>query len=180
MNRRTRTGWLCFAALLDLHWRENVGCAMAAAILGALVRAALQMAIIKRNLAAGLIVHSDRGTQYVSAELEALLARHGLVGSMSRKGNCWDNAVMERFFLNLKMERVWQKRTMPIMKKPSTRSLTTLMALTRVPGCTQHWATFQPTAMDTYCLPSTVYVAGTATTPVPVATSRSFSPVLAL
>ena len=54
-------------------------------------------------------MHSDRGTQYASAEHRALLTRHGLVGSMSRKGNCWDNAVMERFFLNLKMERVWQK-----------------------------------------------------------------------
>ena len=48
-------------------------------------------------------------TQYASSEHQALLAKHGLVGSMSRKGNCWDNAVMERFFLNLKMERVWQK-----------------------------------------------------------------------
>ena len=47
--------------------------------------------------------------QYASAEHQALLTRHGLVGSMSRKGNCWDNAVLERFFLNLKMERVWQK-----------------------------------------------------------------------
>ena len=75
----------------------------------ALVCAALQMAIVQRNPAPGLIVHSDRGTQYASAEHRALLARHGLVGSMSRKGNCWDNAVMERFFLNLKMERVWQK-----------------------------------------------------------------------
>ena len=75
----------------------------------ALVCAALQMAIVQRNPAVGLIVHSDRGTQYASAEHQALLAKHGLVGSMSRKGNCWDNAVMERFFLNLKMERVWQK-----------------------------------------------------------------------
>ena len=75
----------------------------------ALVCAALQMAIVQRNPDAGLIVHSDRGTQYASAEHQTLLKKHGLVGSMSRKGNCWDNAVMERFFLNLKMERVWQK-----------------------------------------------------------------------
>ena len=54
-------------------------------------------------------LHSDRGTQYASAEHQALLAKHGLVGSMSRKGNCWDNAVMERFFLSLEMERVWHK-----------------------------------------------------------------------
>ena len=71
--------------------------------------AALQMAIAQRNPGPGLVVHSDRGTQYASSLHQALLAHHGLIGSMSRKGNCWDNAVMERFFLNLKMERVWQK-----------------------------------------------------------------------
>jgi putative transposase len=54
-------------------------------------------------------VHSDRGTLYASAQHQGLLKQYGLVGSMSRKGNCWDNAVMECFFLNLKMERVWQK-----------------------------------------------------------------------
>ena len=106
---RTRSGWLYLAAVLDLHSRKIVGWAMAAAMPAALVCAALQMAIVQRNPAPGLIVHSDRGTQYASAEYQALLATHGLVGSMSRKGNCWDNAVMERFFLNLKMERVWQK-----------------------------------------------------------------------
>ena len=56
-----------------------------------------------------MIVHTDRGSQYASAAHQALLVKHGLVGSMSRKGNCWENAVMERFFLNLKMERVWQR-----------------------------------------------------------------------
>ena len=106
---RTRSGWLYLAAVLDLHSRKIVGWAMAAAMPAALVCAALQMAIIQRNPAPGLIVHSDRGTQYAGAEHQALLAKHGLVGSMSRKGNCWDNAVMERFFLNLKMERVWHK-----------------------------------------------------------------------
>ena len=105
---RTRSGWLYLAAVLDLHSRKIVGWAMAAAMPAALVCAALQMAIIQRNPAPGLIVHSDRGTQYASSEHQALLAKHGLVCSMSRKGNCWDNAVMERFFLNLKMERVWQ------------------------------------------------------------------------
>ena len=63
----------------------------------------------QRNPAAGLVVHSDRGTQYASAQHQGLLQKHGLVGNMSRKGNCWDNSAMERFFLNLKMERVWQK-----------------------------------------------------------------------
>jgi putative transposase len=106
---RTRSGWLYLAAVLDLHSRKIVGWAMAPEMPATLVCAALQMAIVQRNPDAGLIVHSDRGTQYASAEHQALLKKHGLVGSMSRKGNCWDNAVMERFFLNLKMERVWQK-----------------------------------------------------------------------
>ena len=106
---RTRSGWLYLAAVLDLHSRKIVGWACASAMPAALVCAALQMAIVQRNPAPGLIVHSDRGTQYASAEHQALLTKHSLVGSMSRKGNCWDNAVMERFFLNLKMERVWHK-----------------------------------------------------------------------
>ena len=106
---RTRSGWLYLAAVLDLHSRKIVGWAMAPEMPATLVCAALQMAIVQRNPEAGLIVHSDRGTQYASAEHQALLKKHGLIGSMSRKGNCWDNAVMERFFLNLKMERVWQK-----------------------------------------------------------------------
>ena len=106
---RTKSGWLYLAAVLDLYSRKIVGWAMANAMPAGLVCAALQMAIIQRNPVPGLIVHSDQGTQYASAEHQALLAKHGLVGSMSRKGNCWDNAVMERFFLNLKAERVWQK-----------------------------------------------------------------------
>ena len=106
---RTRSGWLYLAAVLDLHSRKIVGWAMAPEMPATLVCTALQMAIVQRNPAAGLVVHSDRGTQYASAQHQKLLEKFGLVGSMSRKGNCWDNAVMERFFLNLKMERVWQK-----------------------------------------------------------------------
>ena len=82
---------------------------MAPEMSATLVCATLQMTVVQRNPDAGLIVHSDRGTQYASSEHQALLKKHGLIGSMSRKGNCWDNAVMERFFLNLKMERVWQQ-----------------------------------------------------------------------
>ena len=87
---RTRGGWLYLAAVLDLHSRKIVGWAMAPEMPAALVCAALQMAVTQRNPAPGLIVHSDRGTQYASAEHQALLAKHGLVASMSRKGNCWD------------------------------------------------------------------------------------------
>ena len=106
---RTRSGWLYLAAVLDLYSRKIVGWAMAPTMPAELVCTALQLAISQRNPAAGLIVHSDRGSQYASQEHQQLLQRHQLVGSMSRKGNCWDNAVMERFFLNLKMERVWQR-----------------------------------------------------------------------
>jgi putative transposase len=95
--------------VLDLHLRKIVGWAMAPEMSATLVFTALQMAIVQRNPAAGLVVHSDRGTQYASAQHKKLLEKFGLVGSMSRKGNCWDNAVMESFFLNLKMERLWQK-----------------------------------------------------------------------
>lgn len=74
-----------------------------------LVCSALQMAITLRQPAPGLVVHSDRGSQYASSAHRELLENNKLIASMSRKGNCWDNAVMERFFLNLKMECVWQK-----------------------------------------------------------------------
>ncbi len=106
---RTRSGWLYLAVVMDLYARKVVGWAMAASMHAELVCAALQLAIAQRRPAPGLIVHSDRGSQYASAQHQALLARHGLVGSMSRKGNCWDNAAMERFFLSLKTERVWQR-----------------------------------------------------------------------
>ena len=106
---RTRSGWLYLAAVMDLYARKIVGWAIAPQMPAQLVCAALQMAIASRNPKPGLIVHSDRGSQYASALHQAVLTKHRLIGSMSRKGNCWDNAVMERFFLNLKMERVWQR-----------------------------------------------------------------------
>lgn len=106
---RTRRGWLYLAAVLDLFSRKIVGWAMAPTMPAELVCAALQMAVAARQPKPGLIMHSDRGSQYASELHRKLLADHGLVSSMSRKGNCWDNAVMERFFLNLKMERVWQR-----------------------------------------------------------------------
>ncbi|BAU73215.1 transposase [Metapseudomonas furukawaii] len=105
---RTRRGWLYLAAVMDLFSRKIIGWSMAPNMPAELVCSALQMGIAQRQPAAGLIVHSDRGSQYASAAHQGVLAQHGLVMSMSRKGNCWDNAVMERFFLNLKMERVWQ------------------------------------------------------------------------
>ena len=106
---RTKTGWLYLAAVMDLHSRKIIGWAMSSAMPATLVCQALQMAVGQRQPSAGLMLHSDRGSQYASAEYQALLKQHGIICSMSRKGNCWDNAVMERFFLNLKMERVWQR-----------------------------------------------------------------------
>lgn len=106
---RTRTGWLYLAAVMDLHSRKIIGWAMSPAMPAELVCQALRMAIGQRQPMAGLILHSDRGSQYASHEYQTLLKKHGIICSMSRKGNCWDNAVMERFFLNLKMERVWQR-----------------------------------------------------------------------
>ena len=105
---RTRSGWLYLAVVLDLFSRKIVGWAMAPSMPSELVCAALNLAIISRKPEPGLVVHSDRGSQYASKDHTDLLDRHGLVCSMSRKGNCWDNAVMERFFF-LKMERVWQR-----------------------------------------------------------------------
>lgn len=105
---RTGRGWLYLAVVLDLYSRKVVGWAMAPNMAAELVCTALRMAIVLRKPAPGLIVHTDRGSQYASQAHRDLLERHGLIASMSRKANCWDNAVMERFFLNLTMERVWQ------------------------------------------------------------------------
>ena len=106
---RTSGSWLYLAVVMDLFSRKIIGWAMAPNMPAELACSALQMAITQRNPLPGLIVHSDRGVQYASESYRTLLARHGLRASMSRKGNCWDNAVIERFFLNLKMERAWQR-----------------------------------------------------------------------
>jgi putative transposase len=106
---RTRSGWLYLAVVMDLYSRKIIGWAMAPTMPAELVCRALRMALNARQPQAGLLIHSDRGSQYVGEDYQALLRQQGLICSMSRKGNCWDNAVMERFFLNLKMERVWQR-----------------------------------------------------------------------
>jgi putative transposase len=101
----THEGWLYIAAVLDLFSRRVVGWAMANHMREDLIAKALQMAVSKRKPEHGLIHHSDRGSQYASHEYQQKLKRMGIVVSMSRKGNCWDNAVMERFFGSLKSER---------------------------------------------------------------------------
>jgi len=100
----TGEGWLFLAVLLDLYSRRVVGWALSERNDEALTLSALQMALDQRRPATGLVHHSDRGTTYASGEYQDVLARHGLVCSMSRKGDCWDNAVVESFFSTLDIE----------------------------------------------------------------------------
>lgn len=102
----TYEGWLYVAAVLDLYSRGIVGLAMEKTIAETLSVQALTQAIIRRNPEKGLICHSDRGSQYAGNGFKALLAHHEFVGSMSRKGDCWDNAVAESFFHTLKVELI--------------------------------------------------------------------------
>ena len=102
----TQEGWLYLAVVIDLFSRKVVGWSMGSRMTAQLVSDALQMAIWQRRPNGGLIVHSDRGSQYASKAYRRLLKSHDFVGSMSRKGNCWDNAVAESFFGSLKQERV--------------------------------------------------------------------------
>ncbi len=100
----TLQGWVYLAVVLDLHSRRVVGWSLDRTMTTALVTRALLMAINLRQPPAGLLHHSDRGSQYASHAYQRLLTQHGMVCSMSRKGNCWDNAPTERFFSSLKRE----------------------------------------------------------------------------
>jgi len=110
----TREGTLYLATVLDLGSRRIVGWAMRETLEADLTISALRMAVGARQPAAGLLHHSDRGIQYACREYQALLAAHGMVASMSRKGNCWDNAVAESFFATLELELIvkhaWRTR----------------------------------------------------------------------
>lgn len=102
----TMEGWLYLAAVIDLHSRMVVGWSMGERINRGLVLGALSMAVGRRNPAPGVMHHSDRGSQYASYDYQAALGQHKMCCSMSRKGDCWDNAVVESFFSTLKTERV--------------------------------------------------------------------------
>lgn len=103
----TQEGWLYLAVVIDLYSRKVVGWSMGRRINSALVCDALKMALWRRRPPKGqLIHHSDRGVQYASKAFRKLLKQHGIEGSTSRKGDCWDNAVVESFFGTLKSERV--------------------------------------------------------------------------
>ena len=102
----TREGWLYLAAVEDLYSRRVVGWAMAEHLESRLVVDALAMAVQRRLPDEGLLAHSDRGSQYASEHYQLLLAKHGILCSMSRRADCWDNAPMESFFASLKKELV--------------------------------------------------------------------------
>jgi putative transposase len=105
----TSEGWLYLAVTIDLFSRLVVGWSISTRMFATLVTDALEMAIAKRNPVAGLIHHSDRGVQYASATFQKVLEEHECLGSMSRKGDCWDNAVAESFFKTLKAELIYHR-----------------------------------------------------------------------
>jgi transposase InsO family protein len=110
----TGEGWLYLAVVLDLASRRVVGWAMRSTLEAELALGALRMALAAREPAPGLMHHSDRGVQYACGEYRALLAEHDIEASMSRKGDCWDNAVAESFFATLELELIarhhWETR----------------------------------------------------------------------
>ena len=106
----TGQGWLYVVAIMDVYTRRIVGWAMGDHLDARMMVVALQMAITRRRPAAGLIVHSDRGAQFASAAYRQVLTQHGLIASMSRKGNCYDNAFIESFWSSLKYEVVYHRK----------------------------------------------------------------------
>jgi len=106
----TDEGWLYLAVVLDLYSRLVVGYALSHRIDRALVISALQMALFRRHYPRGVILHSDRGSQYCSADYQALLKEHGLVCSMSKRGDCYDNAAMESWNHSYKVETIHGER----------------------------------------------------------------------
>ena len=106
----TTEGWLYLAVVLDLYSRTVIGWALEARLTGDLTQQALTMAIRRRTPNAGLLHHSDRGSQYAATAYQQLLTTHGMTGSMSRRGNCWDNACVESFFGTLKRELIYHRQ----------------------------------------------------------------------
>lgn len=106
----TAEGWLYVATIVDLFSRRVVGWAMSESLDRQIVLQALRMAIEQRQPRSGLLHHSDRGSQYASVDYQNLLQQNNMVCSMSRKGNCWDNAPQESFFSTLKTELIHRRR----------------------------------------------------------------------
>jgi transposase InsO family protein len=105
----TAEGWLYLAVVLDLYSRTVIGWAMGHRLTVDLAEHALTMALANRKPTAGLLHHSDRGSQYAATSYQQLLTTHGITTSMSRRGNCWDNACVESFFGTLKRELVYHR-----------------------------------------------------------------------
>lgn len=103
---KTHEGWLYLAVIVDLFSRRVIGWSMKSRMTKELVLDALLMAIWRRSPVKNVLVHSDQGSQYTSDDWNAFLKQHGLIASMSRRGNCHDNAVAESFFQLLKRERI--------------------------------------------------------------------------
>jgi len=95
---------------LDLYSRRVIGWSMGTSLKSSLVKDALRMALDRRGKVDGVLYHSDRGVQYASSDYQKMLDQENLICSMSRKGNCWDNAVAESFFKTLKVECVYRQR----------------------------------------------------------------------
>lgn len=106
----TKEGWLYLAVVIDVYSRKVVGWSMSHTLHTSIVNDALIMAIKRRKPSKGLIYHTDRGSQYASYEHKALLEKYGIIQSMSKKGDCWDNAVAESFFHSLKTELVHHEK----------------------------------------------------------------------
>ena len=182
----TAQGWLYLAVVLDLYTRRVVGWAMADHLRHELTLAALDMAIVRQRPAPGLVHHADRGVQYAAHGYRARLRRHGMVCSMSRKGDCWDNAPMESFFATLKGELVeasrlrntrrGQGRPVPIHRgilQPAPLALRARLPHTRAEGSS--------VPISGFCRVTVSAKAGeahcTETTPPPILTNLATVPV---
>lgn len=106
----TERGWLYLTVFLDLYSRMVVGWTLSSSLSSQVVQMALHRAIQRRQPEAGLIIHSDRGVQYACKDFRRMLDKHNFIQSMSRKGNCWDNAVAESFFSIIKSEMIYHER----------------------------------------------------------------------
>lgn len=115
---QTTEGWLYLAMMIDLFSRKVIGWSMSENIDAALVCDALEMALWRRKFPKGVIIHSDRGSQYASSAFRKIISDKNLIQSMSRKGNCWDNACAESFFHSLKVELIMGE---PLRNREKTR-----------------------------------------------------------
>ena len=139
----TWEGWLYLAVVLDLYARRVVGWAVQPHLQTELALEALQLALGRRVPAPGLVHHSDRGCQYAAEAYQRVLREHGIVCSMSRTGDCWDNAVTESFFATLKSSSTASPG--PRGGRPRTPSRTTSKASTIRTGCTRRSGISAPT-----------------------------------